>query len=63
MTPHQLGSAVIRRGTEVILPATAAALPPYPSELNRLQLRGLMAGPGRYLLSHWHARLMHRRAG
>jgi O-antigen biosynthesis protein len=57
------GSAVIRRGTEAILPATAAALPPYPSELNRLQMRGLVSGPGRYLLSRWHARLMHRTPG
>jgi hypothetical protein len=49
-------SAVIRRGTEVVLPATAADLPPYPGELNRLQLKGLVSGPARLLLSRWHSR-------
>jgi hypothetical protein len=56
-------SAVIRRGTDVILPARATDLPPYPSELNRLQLRALVSGPGRYLVSRWHVRLMDRTAG
>jgi O-antigen biosynthesis protein len=49
-------SAVVRRGTEVVLPATAADLPPYPGELNRLQLKGLVSGPARFLLSRWHSR-------
>ena len=49
-------SAVIRRGTEVVLPAAAADLPPYPGELNRLQLKGLASGPARFLLSRWHSR-------
>jgi hypothetical protein len=49
-------SAVIRRGTEVVLPATAADLPPHPGELNRLHLKGLVSGPARFLLSRWHSR-------
>jgi GT2 family glycosyltransferase len=52
--------AVIRRGTEVILPAAAGKLPPYPRELSRLQWKGLASGPGRFLLSRRHSRRLHR---
>ena len=53
-------SAVIRRGSEVVLPGATADLPPYPPELNRIQVRGLLSGPGRLLLSRWHSRRVDR---
>jgi GT2 family glycosyltransferase len=54
--------AVIRRGTEVILPPAAGQLPPYPRELSRLQWKGLASGPGRFLLSRRHNRRLYRTA-
>ena len=52
--------AVIRRGTDVIRPATEPELPPYPRELSRLQWMGLASGPGRFLLSRRHSRRLGR---
>jgi O-antigen biosynthesis protein len=54
--------AVIRRGTEVIRPATVGDLPPYPAELSRLQWKGLASGPGRFVRSRRHSRRLHRTA-
>jgi GT2 family glycosyltransferase len=54
--------AVIRRGTEVIRPAAAGQLPPYPRELSRVQWKGLASGPGRFLLSRRHSRRLRRTA-
>ena len=54
--------ALIRRGTDVILPAAAGQLPPYPRELSRLQWKGLASGPARFLLSRRHSRRLHRTA-
>jgi GT2 family glycosyltransferase len=52
--------AVIRRGTDVIRPATVGELPPYPRELSRVLWKGLASGPGRFLLSRRHSRRMGR---
>ncbi len=40
-----------RRATHIIAPPTVAGLPPYPADLSRQQLRGLVSGPWRYLVS------------
>jgi hypothetical protein len=53
-------SALIQRGTEVLRPGKAPDLPAYPSELNRVQLKGLLFGPGRFLLSRWRSRRVDR---
>jgi O-antigen biosynthesis protein len=52
--------AVIRRGTDVIRPATVGELPPYPRELSRVRWKGLASGPGRFLFSRWHSRRLGR---
>ena len=52
--------AVVRRGTDVIRPATVVELPPYPRELRRLLWMGLASGPGRFLLSRRHSRRLGR---
>lgn len=53
-------AALAQRGTEVLRPGTAPYLPAYPAELNRLQLKGLLSGPGRFLLSRRHSRRVDR---
>jgi glycosyltransferase involved in cell wall biosynthesis len=52
--------ALLQRGTEVLRPGTALDLPAYPAELNRLQLKGLLSGPRRFLLSRRHSRRVDR---
>jgi hypothetical protein len=52
--------AVVRRGTDVIRPATVGELPSYPRELSRMQWKGLASGPGRFLLSRRHSRRLGR---
>jgi hypothetical protein len=52
--------ALVQRGTDVLRPDTAPNLPTYPAELNRLQLKGLLSGPGRFLLSRRHSRRLNR---
>jgi cellulose synthase/poly-beta-1,6-N-acetylglucosamine synthase-like glycosyltransferase len=53
-------AALVQRGTELLSPGTAPDLPAYPAELNRLQLKGLLSGPGRFLRSRRHSRRVDR---
>jgi hypothetical protein len=46
----------LRRATTIVRPPVASGLPPYPADLSRQQLRGLLSGPWRYLHSRRHAR-------
>ena len=46
----------LRRATTIVRPPVANGLPPYPADLSRQQLRGLVSGPVRYLRSRRHAR-------
>lgn len=46
----------LRRATTIVRPPVADGLPPYPADLSRQQLRGLVTGPVRYLRSRHHAR-------
>jgi hypothetical protein len=50
------GSTALRRARTIVRPPVATGLPPYPADLSRQQLRGLLSGPGRYLRSRRHAR-------
>jgi GT2 family glycosyltransferase len=49
-------STALRRARTIVRPPVATGLPPYPADLSRQQLRGLLSGPGRYLRSRRHAR-------
>ena len=48
--------AALRRATTIVRPPVTNGLPPYPADLSRQQLRGLLSGPFRYLRSRRHAR-------
>ena len=48
--------AALRRATTIVRPPVTDGLPPYPADLSRQQLRGLLSGPFRYLRSRRHAR-------
>ena len=45
-----------RRATEIVAPPAVSGLPPYPADLSRTQLRGLVSGPWRYLVSRHRTR-------
>jgi hypothetical protein len=49
-------STALRRAGTIVRPPVADGLPPYPADLSRQQLRGLVSGPWRYLRSRRHAR-------
>jgi GT2 family glycosyltransferase len=49
-------STALRRARTIVRPPVASGLPPYPADLSRQQLRGLMSGPWRYVRSRRHAR-------
>ncbi|HEU4547598.1 MAG TPA: glycosyltransferase, partial [Microlunatus sp.] len=49
-------STALRRAGTIVRPPVADGLPPYPADLSRQQLRGLVSGPVRYLRSRRHAR-------
>lgn len=62
---HQPGAAVTllrnrrtaaARLANILHPAAVSGLPAYPRELSRVQRRGLVTGPARYMLSRYRAR-------
>lgn len=60
--PRQAGALVRhamtagRRARRIVQPPLVAGLPPYPKDLSRQQLLGLVSGPARYLRSRRHAK-------
>jgi GT2 family glycosyltransferase len=49
-------TALRARAAAILNPPAMAGLPPYPQDLRRQHLRGLLSGPGRYVRSQRHAK-------
>lgn len=48
-------TALRTRAAAILNPPTMTGLPPYPQDLRRQHVRGLLSGPGRYVRSRHHA--------